>query len=167
MINIQICVWSQVHTEEQDAGYLVGLKSPTDTQGTSNAVCVPERRTARSCEVALCFLSVSYEFYNVQGCNVLDFWKRSTFQDPQCVNNRISSGNGCEIKCCVVSLLSLCPLFSIPVNSFLLQRPVLSSVHSPTYMFVLISTNMPVWLPEIYQIALFRKKNAYIFNILR
>lgn len=32
-------VWSQVHTEKQDAGYLVELKWPTDTQGSS-VLCV-------------------------------------------------------------------------------------------------------------------------------
>lgn len=43
-------------------------------------------------------------------------------------------------------------VFLNPVNSFLLQRPDLSSVSSPAYMFV---PNEQVWLPEVC--LLFRK----------
>lgn len=80
-------VWSQVHTEKQDAGYLVELKRPTDTQGTSmlfvclrGELCVAARwlHVRKRCHVN------SYEH------NVFDSCKRTTCQDPRCVNNQIS-----------------------------------------------------------------------------
>ena len=119
-------VWSQVHTEKQDAGYLVEQKSPMDTHGASMLlVCLRGElyvaaRWLHVCE--RCHVN-SYEH------NVLDFWKRVTCQDPQCVNNQISFRNGREVKCCVVSSFSfLSSLFSFPAYSFLLlhllQRPV-------------------------------------------
>lgn len=67
--------------------------------------------------------------------------------------------NGCDVKCCVVSLLSLCPLCSFPVNSVVL-RPL--SVHSPTYIFVFIDQNMQVWLPEICQMCCVKGKRMLV-----
>lgn len=97
-------VWSQVHAEKQDAGYLVGLQTPTDT----DSLCACEVSCAKPRGGFMFVRDVMWTHMSIM------LWisaSETTCQNPQCVNNQISCQNGCNIKCCVVSPFSSLPSF--------------------------------------------------------
>lgn len=90
-------------------------------------VVVPERWTVCSC--LFFFVCVSHELASFMMYSFVMFWiPGSEIHSVQMI--KFASENGCDVKCRVVSLLSLCPLCSFPVNS---SSSLLCILH-PTYL---------------------------------
>ena len=144
-------VWSQVHTEKQDAGRVVELKWPAPPCCLGGGVAVYVTSRWLYVHVQVMWTQTSIMFWIS--------WSKSC-REPQSVNNQISFLNGCKVKCCVPSVLAFFCLCS-SANSF---SP---SDASPVFSILHLCTEWAGMAPWNMSDSAAVTRNAFISYIFR